>query len=300
MAIPQNCVSAKTAAKPGPPCAAGCWVFVLGKTGANEMLHFYVEVARTAYRQQLIYRWANLAGLLTNIFFGAIFSYVIIALFKAKPVAAGYDVQDTLRYVWLMQAMVMVVLTFGWYDLMLTIRSGEVVSDLSKPCDFYWYWFSREIGRSAYYLLFRGLPTYLAGMLLFGFGASGDWKTWLAYAASLPLATMIGIAYRFLFNIVAFWVLEARAVAGFATAIALFFAGSYVPLPFFPAWLRAIATWLPLNGLMNVPAQIFLGKLTGIALLSGLGLQVFWVILLTLGVRSLTSVAARRVTVQGG
>jgi viologen exporter family transport system permease protein len=37
------------------------------------MLRFYFEVARTAYRRQLIYRWANLAGLLTNIFFGAIF-----------------------------------------------------------------------------------------------------------------------------------------------------------------------------------------------------------------------------------
>jgi ABC-2 type transport system permease protein len=278
----------------------GNWVFVLGKTGVNQMLRFYVDVARTAYRRQLIYRWANLAGLLTNIFFGAIFSYVIIALYQARPVAAGYDVQDTLRYIWLAQAMVMVVLTFGWYDLMLMIRSGEVVSDLSKPCDFYWYWFSREIGRSVYFLLFRGIPTYLAGMALFGLGAQGDWKAWLAYAVSLPLAAMIGIAYRFLFNIVAFWVLEARAVAGFATAIALFFAGSYVPLPFFPPWLRAIAIWLPFNGLMNVPAQIFLGKLTGIALLLGLGLQLFWVVLLTLSVRLLTSIAARRVIVQGG
>src|SRR2546428_76941 len=151
------------------------------------MLRFYFEVARTAYRRQLFYRLANLARLLTPIFFGAIFSYV-----------------------------------------------------------------------------------------------------------------MIGIAYRFLFNIVAFWILEARAVAGFATTIALFFSGSYVPLPFFPEWLQTITTWLPFNGLMNVPVQIFLGKLTGEALLFGLGLQVLWVILLTLGVRSLVSIAARRVIVQGG
>ena len=261
---------------------------------------FYFEVARTAYRRQLIYRWANLAGLLTNIFWGAILSYVIIALFHARPVAAGYNVRDVLRYIWLVQAMVMIVLTFGWYDLMLTIRSGEVVSDLSKPCDFYWYWFSREIGRSFYYLLYRGLPTYLAGMLLFGFGAPGDWKLWLAYAASLPLAAMIGIAYRFLFNILAFWILEARAVGGFATTVALFFSGSYIPLLFFPSWLHAIAVWLPFNGLMNVPAQIFLGKLTGVTLLIELGRQLLWVIVLTLGVRALASLAARRVIVQGG
>ena len=48
------------------------------------MLRFYIEVAHTAFRRQLIYRWANLAGLLTNIFFGAIFSYVMIALFHAR------------------------------------------------------------------------------------------------------------------------------------------------------------------------------------------------------------------------
>ena len=52
------------------------------------MLRFYIEVARTAFRRQLIYRWANLAGLLTNTFFGAVFSYVIIALYSARPVVA--------------------------------------------------------------------------------------------------------------------------------------------------------------------------------------------------------------------
>ena len=91
-------------------------------------LRFYIEVARTAFRRQLIYRWANLAGLITNAFWGAIISYLVIALFHARPVAAGYNVQDTLRYTWLAQAMIMIVLTFGWYDLMLTIRSGEVIS----------------------------------------------------------------------------------------------------------------------------------------------------------------------------
>jgi ABC-2 type transport system permease protein len=278
----------------------GCWVFVLGKTGEKVMLRFYLEVARTAFRRQLIYRWANIAGLLTNIVFGAIFSYVMIALYQARSTAGGYDLNDALRYVWLVQSMVMIVLTFGWYDLMLTIRSGEVVSDLSKPCDFYWYWFSREVGRSCYYLLYRGLPTYLAGMLLFRFGAPLTWQSWPPFLLSLALGTMTGIAYRVLFNIAAFWLLEARAVGTLATVIALIFTGSYVPLPFFPGWLRAIADWLPFSGLMSVPAQIFLGKLTGVALLLEFLRQLGWMLALTLVVRLVTARATRRVIVQGG
>jgi len=264
------------------------------------MLRFYVAVARTAFRRQLIYRWANLAGLITNAFWGAIISYLVIALFHARPVAAGYNVQDTLRYTWLAQAMIMIVLTFGWYDLMLTIRSGAVIADLSKPCDSYWYWFSREMGRDLYYFLFRGLPTYAAGMLFFGIGVPGGWGLWLPYGASLLLGAMLGIAYRFLYNVIAFWVIEARAVGGMAGAIALFFSGGYLALAFFPPWLRVIAAWLPFNGLLNVPAEIFLGKLSGGDLWLNLGRQVAWLIVLTILARLVAAAAARRVVVQGG
>ncbi len=264
------------------------------------MLRFYIEAGRTAFRRQLIYRWANLAGLLTNIFFGAVFSYVIIALFHARPIAAGYNVQNALRYTWLEQGLIMVVLPFGWYDLMLTIRTGAVVSDLSKPCDFYWYWFSRELGRSIYYLLLRGLPIYLAGMLLFGIGAPTDWRQWLVFAFSTTLSTFAGIAYRYLFNLTAFWVVEARAVYTFGLTIAQFLTGSYVPLPFFPAWLLAIITWLPFNTFMNIPTQMLVGNITTTTLLFDLFLQISWVILLTLSMRALTTIAARRVIVQGG
>ncbi|GAC1379349.1 MAG: ABC-2 family transporter protein [Ktedonobacteraceae bacterium] len=264
------------------------------------MLRFYIEVARTTFRRQLIYRWANLAGLLTNIFFGSIFSYVIIALFYTHSAVAGYNVRDTLRYTWLVQSMIMIVLGFGWYDLMLTIRSGAVISDLSKPCDFYWYWFSREFGRNIYYLFYRGLPTYLAGMLLFGFGVPGDWRSWLAFILSLLLGATVGIAYRVLYNAVAFWFLEARAIGTLWVVVALFFTGSYVPIPFFPSWLLTIANWLPFNALMNVPAEILLGKVTGSTILFELVRQAIWVVLLTLLVRSIIAIAGRRVIVQGG
>src|SRR5262245_28184024 len=82
--------------------------------GEALMLRFYFEVARTAFRRQLVYRWANLAGLATNIFFGAIVSYVYIALFQANGPAGGavngFTLHDTLRYIWLIQALIMVVL----------------------------------------------------------------------------------------------------------------------------------------------------------------------------------------------
>jgi ABC-2 type transport system permease protein len=277
-------------ARPGPASPTIRWAAA----------RFYLHVALTAYRRQLVYRWANLAGLATNIFFGAIVSYVYIALFGARASTNGYDLRETLRYIWLVQASIMVVLPFGWFDLMLTIRTGEVVSDLAKPCDFVWYWFSREAGRDVYYVVFRALPTYAAGMLFFGIGAPTDGGTWLAFAVALTFAAAAGLAFRFLYNVIAFWVLETRSFGGFAQLLALFFGGSYVPVMFFPAWLKALVVWLPFGAMFNVPAQILDGKLTGTVLASALAGQVVWGIALTLACRAVTALAFRRVVAQGG
>lgn len=264
------------------------------------MLRFYIEVARTAFRRQLIYRWANFAGLLTNVFFGIIASYVIIALYQARPVVRGYDVVDTLRYVWLVQAMIMVVLPFGWFDLMYTIRSGEVVSDLSKPYDFSLYWASRELGRSCYYVLFRAIPTYVIGTVLFRLGLPGNWQSWLAYVFALIFAALFGIIYRYLYNMVAFWIVEARMVGVFAATIAFFFTGQLIPLPFFPTWLHTLALWLPFNTLLNAPTEVFLSKVSGGMLWLDLARQLFWVLVFYVLMRWLTGIATRRVVVQGG
>jgi ABC-2 type transport system permease protein len=264
------------------------------------MWRFYAEVARAAFRRQLIYRWANVAGLLANIFFGIIFSSLIIALFRTRTTVASLDVRATLSYTWIVQAMMMVVMTFGWYELMQTIRSGEVVADLSKPLDLSWYWFSRELGRAAYYLVFRGIPTYLVGALLFRLWVPATWQTWLEFVAILAPATMLGVVFRYLYNIVAFWIIEARSAAIMATLAASFFGGSYIPVPFFPDWLRTLDAWLPFDGMLNLPAQAFLGRLPAPTLVVGIAGQVSWLVVLIVLARALTAQAFRRVVSQGG
>jgi ABC-2 type transport system permease protein len=108
------------------------------------------------------------------------------------------------------------------------------------------------------------------------------------------------VAYRFLYNILAFWVVEARAAGGFAQVIALFFGGSYVPVVFFPLWLRALNAFLPFSPMFNVPAQVFTGALSGGTLALGLSSQIIWVVILIVLARAVTARALTRVVTQGG
>lgn len=264
------------------------------------MLQFYFEVARTAYRRQLIYRWANLAGMCTNIFFCCVLSFALTALYQARATAGGYNLRDALSYTWATQSMTMVVLPFGWIELMQTIRTGEVITDLNKPCDFFLYWCSREMGRAVYYFFFRGLPTYVAGLLLFGVEAGAGWSSWPIFLGFLALGAISGVVFRVLLNLTAFWILEARAVIVLGVSIAQFSTGLFVPVAFFPDWLHTLVGWLPFNGMLNTPAQVFLGKLVGSPLLFALALQLGWLLVMIVVVRRITAYATRRVVIQGG
>ena len=118
----------------------------------------YAALARMAFQRQLAYRFANLSGLLTNGFFGLLRAYVLIALFGARHAGrvAGYSVQDAITYTGLTQALIAYIALWGWWDLMRSIRTGEVASDLSRPLDFFWYWCAQDFGRAAAQLLVRG------------------------------------------------------------------------------------------------------------------------------------------------
>jgi ABC-2 type transport system permease protein len=263
-------------------------------------MRLYYELAKRSLRRQTAYRAANWAGFATNSFFGCLRSYVFIALFAGQTVAAGYDLLDSLRYTWLTQGLLAFTFIWGWWDLAESIRSGQIASDLAKPFDYYAFWLSQDLGRALYHLLFRAIPTYAVGMILFHTTLPGDALTWVGFLASLTCAALVSFSFRFLVNLSAFWTLDSRGVAMVANIFTTFFSGLLLPIAFFPDWLRQIAEVLPFQAMIYVPTAVFLGKVTGAALLLSLGQQALWFVLLALLGRALLGLATRRLVVQGG
>jgi ABC-2 type transport system permease protein len=263
-------------------------------------MRVYIEVAKRAFQQQLVYRTANIAGLATNAFWGVLRSFVFLGLFQGREVAAGWDVRDAIDYVWLTQALIMPVYFFNWSDIANTIRTGEVISDLTKPVDYYTFWLSRDAGRALYHTLFRWLPTMLLGALLFSVRLPADAGRWSCFFLSMVLAVWLSFGLRFLYNIVAFWILDQRGVGALVTAAALFLSGFLVPLNYFPDWVRGVVTWLPFAGMLQAPIEVLLGKLTGVALAGALVFQAAWGLVLLAADRLLLASAVRKMIIQGG
>jgi ABC-2 type transport system permease protein len=263
-------------------------------------MELYVEVAKRAFQRQLAYRTANLAGMVTNAFFGYVRAAVFLAAFQTQETIAGYDAQAAVTFTWITQAIIMVVVLWGWWDVEVTIRSGDVVSDLSKPFSYLGFWLARDYGRAVYFVLFRCIPILLVGQVVNGLRWPQHPATWLALAVSLTLAVTLSFAWRFMINLSAFWTTDARGLGGVASTLVLFFSGFVVPIRFFPDWLRGPVAALPFAGISQIPADIFLERFSSYGVLAALAHQAVWSLVLLGACQWLVAVATRRVVTQGG
>ena len=263
-------------------------------------MRLWWEIGRRGYGRYAAYPGATVAGIWTNAIFGLLQSFVLLALYEHRTDVGGWDETQTLTYVWLAQAMIATVYVFGWFEVALRIRSGDVATDLARPLDPLRYWLAFDLGRATYHFVFRGVPPFLLALLVFDLQLPGDAATWLAFAVSLVLAVLVSFAYRFLYNLAAFWLLDYRGVGVLAIVVSLLFSGMVMPLNFFPDWLEQIARLLPFAAMVQAPVDVFLGETTGAGLAAVLAYQAVWAVLLLALARGVLAAAVRRVVVQGG
>jgi ABC-2 type transport system permease protein len=263
-------------------------------------VRLYFELARKAAQRQLAYRQANLAGLLTNLFFGALRAYVLIALYGTRPEIAGYTLSAAVTYTGLTQAALRAVQIFGWLDLMKTVRSGDIVSDLSKPFDYYFFWLAQDLGADVVHLIVRGVPIILAYALATPLVWPASLGAALMFTLSLLLAMLVSFAWRFCINITALWTTDALGVARLGYTVAMFFSGFLVPVSFFPPWLKALAYATPFPAMIELPVQIWVGILDGPAVMTALIQQTLWFVALMILGRLMLAAGIRKLVIQGG
>jgi ABC-2 type transport system permease protein len=263
-------------------------------------VRLYWEIARRGYRRHAVYPAATAAGVWTNTVFGFIQAYILLALYENRTDIGGYDPSDSVTYVWFAQAMLMTVYVFSWFEVALRIRSGDIATDLARPLDPLRYWLAFDLGRALYHFVFRGIPPFVIGMLVFDVRLPDNPATWLWLGASLVLAVVVSFGFRFLYNLAAFWLIDYRGVGWLAMMVAFVLSGFVLPLPFFPDWLEAIARVLPFAAMVQIPVDVFLEQATGAEVAGLLLLQALWAAILLGAARLVLGAAIRQLVVQGG
>lgn len=263
-------------------------------------MRLFWEVTRRAFRRGLTYRAAALAGLVTNLFFGLVRAEVLVALYGEREQVAGLSVQDAITYTGLTQAVIVYLSIFGWFELMNAVHQGEVAADLLKPMRLFTFWLAQDLGRALVGLLLRGLTVMFVYALIFDLTYPSGLVQWAALLLTLALSWLLSFAYRFLVNLSAFWSPDAKGIGRFAFVVVMFFSGFLMPLRFFPGWVQALAYLTPFPHMLNTVVEVYLGVLTGPALVRALLLQAFWAACLVALCEVVLARATRRLVILGG
>lgn len=263
-------------------------------------MRFFWQLVTVSFKQQLAYRMALWAGLVTNLFFGVLRAVLLMALYAGQTEVNGLTLANALNYVGLTQAMIAFLTLFGSFELMNTIYSGAIGSDLLKPVPYFFYWMGRDLGRSLLNLLGRGVLFMLLYSLVYPVTVPSRPEQWFWLALSLLLAWLVSFSWRYLINLAAFWTPDARGILRIAFTFSQFLSGFIMPLRLLPDWFNTLTHYTPFPSMVNTSVEVYLGTLQGEALWNAVWLQLVWFVVLAGLAQWIYRAGIRRLVIQGG
>ena len=260
----------------------------------------YLAVFKARFRVMLQYRAAAAAGVGTQLFWGLLRVMLFDAFMRHSTTAPPMTWSQTLSYLWLIQAL---LLLQPWRidpEIVAMVRSGALAYELVRPTDLYWYWFSRQVAAKTAPVLLRALPMFVVAGLFLGLEPPASLASGVAFLVSAFLAMLLGAALATLIAISALWTVALQGAGSLVSTLTYLFSGAVVPLPFYPIWAQRLIDLMPFGSLMDTPFRLYVGHTPPESALPLIGRQVLWIALLVLYGRWVLSRGTRRLVIQGG
>ena len=259
----------------------------------------FVALVSAGFRRYSTYRQATVAGVFTNIVFGFLRCYVLLAVARGTGgQAAGYSAAQIATYVWVTQGLIATVGMWGDNVLADRIRTGDVVADLLRPVPPVLSYLATDLGRAGFAALTRFVAPIVVGALAFHLYAPRHPQTYPLFAVSVLLAVVISFACRYVVNAAAYWLLDSRGPQLAWMLVSNVLSGLYFPLAFLPGWLYLTVWWgTPCPSLLQGPVDVLVERRPAAGILA---LQAVWAGVTLAAAAYVQRRGERRMVVQGG
>jgi len=248
----------------------------------------------------LQYRAAAVAGFGTQLFWGLMRVMIFTAFYRSSDRPQPMTLEQTVTYLWLIQAMLMLL---PWHidaEIRDMIHRGTLAYELVRPTDLYWFWYSRNLAMRIAPLLLRSVPMFVMAGLLFGLRPPASPTALLMFLLAVVGALLLGAAITNAMSVFTMWTIAGDGLARLVGVLVSFLSGSIVPLPLFPEWSQPVVRFLPFRGLMDLPFRLYMGQLGARDAVWSIGHQLVWTAAIVLAGRWLLNRIKHRIVVQGG
>jgi len=182
-----------------------------------------------------------------------------------------------------------------WQD----IRQSKLDMYLARPLDYQIVKLCGELGEVSLRVVLR-IAMFLLACLVLRLPVQADPLLWAAFFLSFAGGVVVKFLEQYLIASLAFWTETIFGVRDVVVAISQLLAGSLIPVSVMPGIVRAIASALPFQFILFVPAAIYLGQYSRLQALGMLALQAVWIGVLLIGSRFLWRRGLARYEAWGG
>ncbi|MFT4416589.1 ABC transporter permease [Fredinandcohnia humi] len=266
-----------------------------------DTIRMYMTFTRKAFLRSAAYRFDVWTRLISNIIFLLMWMSIWYALYGGKEESEGISLTAMLTYVVVSQFLSAVngAGTPLW-ELQEKVRTGDIALELMRPFDVPLRYLFADFGSVAFYMLTALVPLYVVLFCFVDVTLPTSWVTWLLFILSGFLGFLIRYCIELTFGLFTFWLIETGGIEDIFYFSLSLLSGSVIPLWFFPGWLQTFATYLPFQGIYFIPNAIFIEEISGNAVLTSIGIQLFWVVVSYAILRFVWYKASSKVIVQGG
>ena len=264
------------------------------------LLRKYRYLALVAYRRAVTYRGAYLLSLLGNIVRVIAFAALWQAALSGQTEINGFNRQSLMTYVLVAFALDGLLSFRTESTIANSVRTGDVTSDLIRPLNHQLLHFSNAVGMALVEGIWLILITGALGFVWLDMTFPKDVFSSFAFVISVLLALIIKYDLAYLTGVAAFWLTDVRGLIVTRATIVGILGGAYFPLEFLPQSMRKLLNLLPFSGTSAIPARIFTGQVSGIAVWTALAQQLFWATVMWLLARLVWRKALRRAEINGG
>jgi ABC-2 type transport system permease protein len=268
-------------------------------------------ILRISLEERLVYRGdfalstlMRFLPIVTQIFlWGAVFSAIDAGSTGGKSTTiVGYSYNDMIAY----YLLTMISRSFSSMPGLASgiardIRDGNIKKFLIQPVDMLSYLLLYRTAHKLVYYVIAFAPFALVFFLCRGyFHGWPDAMTLAAFFASLFMSFLLGFFLEAALGMIGFWFLEVSSLLFVYMLFNFFFSGHMFPIDMLPGVWGDIVKIIPLQYLAYFPAAVFLGKITGPALMRGLIVEFIWIVISMFACRLLFHLGTKRYSGYGG
>lgn len=205
-------------------------------------------------------------------------AYSILSILTSRVVAAGFE-----------------------NEISADVKEGSLSRFLVQPFSYFYFRVFKFLGDKFIRIaVLVAINAIVVAVLHFTLDFELRWQAVIGYFVVMPLSLLMNFSIFYCLSSISFWVIESWGIFATFSLLAGIASGSLFPIDVFGASVQRVLEWLPFQYIIYFPVNILSGKVSGADVLSGMGIQVIWIVVFLYLSKLLWQAGMRRYEAVGG